>query len=253
MFENLKINLTARKAYTAHVSGNQLIDKGQVAEAKAKHEEALKLYEEAYKGGVRDSKILMAYAVLLMRFDRPEEARDLLRLCENDRSLDAASRKQMRVNYAVCQWKLGELDKAIENMEIAASNGKTSMMYITLGYFYVEKGRETGDFSKAEEFNKEALEYDEEDAGILDNIGQMHYFKGDHDTAYEWFAKAYRQKSTQVATCYYIASINLERGNLEKAKGFIDKCLEGNFSALATIKREDAYALKAEIEKAMMG
>ena len=250
MFEQLKINLTARKAYTAHVSGNQLIDKGQVAEAKEKHDEALRLYEEAYKGGVRDSKILMAYAVLLMRYDRSEEARDLLLMCENDKGLDAASRKQMRVNFAVCQWKLGELDKAIENMEIAGSNGKTSMMYVTLGYFYVEKGRQTGDFSKAEEFNREALEYDDEDAGILDNVAQMHYFIGDHDAAYEWFAKAYRQKTTQVATCYYIAKINLERGNLEKAKGFIDKCLQGNFSALATITRADAQKLKEEIEAA---
>ena len=72
----------------------------------------------------------------------------------------------------------------------------------------------------------------------------------DRDTAYEWFAKAYHQKTTQVATCYYIAKINLERGNLEKAKGFIDKCLEGNFSALATITRADAQKLKEEIEAA---
>ena len=222
-----------------------------MAGAKEKHDEALKLYTQAYEAGYRsDVQVMLAYAVLLMRYGRCQEAKDLLLMCEKQPGLDNKTRKQLRVNYAVCQWKLGELDKAIENMEIAASNGATSMIYTSLGYFYIEKGRETGDFSKAVEYNNEAMEYDDEDAGILDNMGQLNYFMGDHDKAYEYFAKAYNAKSNQAATLYYIAAINLERGNLEKAQAFAERCVEGNFSALATITKPQAEALLEEIRKA---
>ena len=78
-------------------------------------------------------------------------------------------------------------------------------------------------------------------------MGQLHYFMGDPDKAYEYFSRAYAAKPSQVATLYYIARINLERKNYEKAQAFIDRCVEGNFSALATITREQAKALQDEI------
>ncbi len=247
MFENFKHKLAGRKAYSRHLQGNQLIEKGEVAEGKAKHDEAMTLYAEAYDAGVRESRIMMAYAVLLMRYNQCAKAKALLLECEKMKDLDAKARKQLRVDFAICQWKLGELDKAIENMEAAASSGKTASIYGTLGYFYIEKAKLTGDFSRAIEFNQEALEYDEEDAAILDNMGQLYYFMGDSDKAYEYFSRAFNAKPSQVATLYYIAKINLERGNYEKAKAFIDRCVEGNFSALATITPEQAQALQAEI------
>ena len=250
MIKKIKAIMAGRKAYAAHVDGNQLIDKGKHDEALARHNEALRLYDVSYNGGYKDARFLMAHSVLLMRYNRIEEARKLLLECEKMPKLDAATKKQLRINYSVCQWKLGDLDKAIENMESAASNGKTATIYTTLGYYYVEKGKQTGDFSKAIEFNTEAMEYDDEDAGILDNMGQQFYFMNEHDKAYEYFSKAYNAKPSQVSTLYYIALINLERKNLEKAEAFIDRCLEGNFSALATVTREQAQQLKQDIEKA---
>ena len=247
MFDSIKTRLAGRRAYTRHVQGNQLIEKGELEEGRKKHLEALELYEQALQTGHCETQVLMAYAVLLMRFDQCEKAKQILLECEKRKDLDAKSRKQLRVDFAVCQWKLGDLDKAIENMEMAASSGKTSAIYGTLGYFYIEKGRLSGDFTRAIEFNNEAMQYDEEDAAILDNMGQLHYFMGDPDKAYEYFSRAYAAKPSQVATLYYIAKINLERKNYEKAQAFIDRCVEGNFSALATITREQAKALQDEI------
>lgn len=249
-FDGLKTNMKGRKGYKCHIEGNQYIDKCEFEKADAKHREALRLYDEAYAAGDRESGIMMAYAVLLMRYDRCEEAKKILLECEKMPKLDSKDKKQLREYYSVCQWKLGNLDRAIELMESAASNGKTAMIYTTLGYYYIERGIKTGDFSQAEEFNAEALEYDEEDAGILDNMGQLKYFMGDADTAYGWFSKAYNVKPTQVPTLYYIAKINLERRNYEKALAFINKCLTGNFSALCSVSRAQAAELKQEIEKA---
>ena len=238
-----------RRAYQAHIMGNQAIDKGEIERAKEQHNKALQLYEEAYNEGCRESNILMAWSVLLMRFGNYERAKDLLLSCEHARDLDNKSKKQLRIDYSICQWRLGNLDKAIELMESAASSGKTSLIYTTLGFYYIEKARETGDYTKAEEFNSEAMQYDEEDAGILDNMGQLYYIKGETETAYEYFSKAYNQKPTQVSTLYYIALINKERGNKEKALAFIERCVEGNFSALCQFSRDDALALKKQIEE----
>ena len=46
LFDSLTSDLTARKAYTAHVQGNRLSDDGKREEARAKHEEAIRLYEK---------------------------------------------------------------------------------------------------------------------------------------------------------------------------------------------------------------
>lgn len=247
MFEKLADRFIGRKAYTLHVGGNQLIDKGEIEKGKEKHLKALELYQKYYDAGQRDPNILMAYAVLLMRFDRNEQARDLLLLSEKLGGMDQKAKKQLRINFAICQWKLGDLDKAIENLEIAGSNGMTSMIYTALGFFYIEKGKQTGDFSKAEEFNISALEYDEEDAGILDNLGQLYYAEGNTEKAYEYFTKAFNSKPSQVATLYYISKINFEKGNNEKALAFISECVKGNFSALATITLSQAEELRTKI------
>ena len=176
-------NFKGRRAYSTHIRGNQAIDKGDIAKAAELHRQALKLYSEAYEAGCHDVNVVMAYGVLLMRFGEYEKARDLLLSCEHMPGLDAKSKKQLRINYSVCQWRLGNLDRAIELMEEAASNGKTAMIYTTLGYYYIERGIQTGDFAQAIAFNQEAYEYDEEDAGVLDNLGQLYYAMGETDNA----------------------------------------------------------------------
>lgn len=240
-------NFKGRRAYSTHIRGNQAIDKGDIAKAAELHRQALRLYSEAYEAGCRDVNVVMAYGVLLMRFGEYEKARDLLLSCEHMPGLDAKSKKQLRINYSVCQWRLGNLDRAIELMEESASNGKTAMIYTTLGYYYIERGIQTGDFAQAIAFNQEAYEYDEEDAGVLDNLGQLYYAMGETDKAYDYFKRAFEQKPSQVPTLYFIAKMNHEKGDDEKARGFIKKCLEGNFSALCSISREQALALADEI------
>ena len=121
------------------------------------------------------------------------------------------------------------------------------MIDTTRGYDDSNFGIQTGDFAQAIAFNQEAYEYDEEDAGVLDNLGQLYYAMGETDKAYDYFKRAFEQKPSQVPTLYFIAKMNHEKGDDEKARGFIKKCLEGNFSALCSISREQALALADEI------
>jgi len=244
-------NFKGRNAFKNHLQGNQYIDKGEKEKAQEKHDAAMKLYKEAYDGGNRNPNILMAYGVLKMRYGLYEEARDLFLMCERMSGLEKKDKKQLRINYSVCQWRLGNLDKAIELMQEAARTGKTAVIYTILGYYLIEKALETNDFSEALSFNQEAYEYDEDDAGVLDNLGQLYYYMNEREKAYDYFSRAFRIKPSQVPTSYFIAKMNLENGDLEKAKQFAEKCLDGNFSALCSISREEAETLLENIKDRM--
>ena len=240
------VNYKGRRAFQWHIRGNQMMNK-DVKKATEMHDKALAMYKEVYAAGCKDAQIIMAYATLLMRYGEYEKSRDLLLECEKIGKLDAKSKRQLRQNYSVCQWRLGNLDNAIRLLKEVESSGKSEFVYTVLGYYLIEKAIQTGDFEEAIRYNQEAYEYDEDDPGTLDNLGQLYYAMGEPDKAYEYFARAYKEKPTQVPTLYFIAKINNERGNKEKARQFIDKCLSGNFSALCSISREEAKKLSDEI------
>lgn len=240
------VNYKGRRAFQWHIRGNQLMS-SDVEKAKAIHDKALTMYKEAYDAGCREANVTMGFATLLMRYGEYEKSRDLLLECEKNKNMDAKSKRQLKQNYSVCQWRLGNLDKAIDLLRDVERHGKSEFVYTVLGYYLIEKALQTGDFDEALRYNLEAYEYDEDDPGTLDNLGQLYYHLGEMDKAYEYFSRAFHEKPTQVPTLYFIAKINHERGNDEKARQFIDKCLAGNFSALCSISREQAQALSNEI------
>lgn len=243
LFDGITSEITARRAYKAHVTGNQLSEKGQAAQSRAEHEKALKLYDEAIKAGVKKPVYLMAYGMLLLRYGRYEEARALFLRAESSRDITKEERAQLRINYAVTQWKLGNLDASILQFKIAQNTKKNGTIYGSLGYVLIEKARQTGDFTEALEYNMEALEYDDEDAVVLDNLGQLYLAMGDKEKALEYFTKAHERKPAQVDTLYYLAKLAAERGETAQAKEYLEKALTGNYSALCTTSRDQAQAL----------
>ena len=100
---------------------------------------------------------------------------------------------------------------------------------------------------KAEEFIRKSLEYDEEDAICLDNMGQFVYrVKGDREAAKEWFDKAIAIKDTQIDTLYFLSRYDEEAGNREAALEKLEKAAEGRFSPLNYCGRE---TILKEIER----
>lgn len=248
-FDKYKAENAGRKAYGLHVVGNRLYDQDKTAEAKAKHEQALKLYEEAIRGGCTKPSYVMAYGVLLLRFARFEEAKELFLKADSTPGITKEEKRQLRINFAICQWKLGQLDSAISNLKIAMSEAPTGMLYGSLGYILIEKARQTGDFAEALEFNTKALDYDDEDAVVLDNLGQLYLAMGDREKALTYFKKAHENKPRQVDTLYYLARLAAEDGDTKQAIDYLNSALDGNYSALCTTTRQQALDLKAELEK----
>lgn len=212
--------------------------------SRGKTEKALRWYEKAEKNDVTSANYQMAYGVLLLRTGKYEKAREIFDKILIFYPRNERVRNNAKVNIALAYWKLGDLDLAIDRMTEMHNKLKNSRTYGGLGYMLLCKG----DYEAALEFNLEALDYDDTDPVILDNLGQTYYLMGDLDNAFKYFNKAKEQKEDQVDTLFYLGNIYLQRGQREEAKEHYKKALECNISALNTISRQDIEAKLKEIE-----
>ena len=223
----------------ANLKARQAILKQQKGETEA----AAALYEEALAKGLNSASSMLSYSVLLLRNGEYEKAKSLLAKVQKVPGLQDAQKQQMFMNYAVACYKLGDLPKAIELMEKQHGRGGSGIIYQTLGYLYVE----TGNMDKAISFNKEAVEYDDEDAIVLDNLGQAYYrVANDKETAKKYFDKALEIKPGQIDTLYFLALYDIDAGRKEEALEKLELALQGRFSPLNYANRE---RIQAELDK----
>lgn len=200
---------------------------------------ALQLYKEAMADGLKDMRYILSYSVILIREGSFAEARELLVKVQKY-PMTEDQRAQLFVNYATCVYKMGETQKGIELLERQHQKQPCGLIYETLGYLYVE----SGETEKAIAFNTEAYEYDEEDSITLDNLGQAYYrLQNDKEKAKEYFDKAIEIKPGQIDTLYFLAQYDIEAGNKEAAKQKLEKALDGRFSPLNYVNREQIETL----------
>ena len=220
--------LKARKALT-------LQQKGNVQEARS-------IYQELFSGGYVSAAYMLPYSVLLLREGGEEnylKVKEILKKAEKAPDLDQGRKQQLFMNYAVAQYKLGEMEKAIQLLEASHRKSPCGLTYQSLGWLYVEKG----DAEKALAYNQEALDYDDEDPIVLDNLGQTYYrLLNDKEKAKEYFDKAIEIKDSQIDTLYFLAQYDKEAGDKQAAIEKLEKALEGRFSPLN-------YATKEMIQK----
>jgi len=260
-FDNMKINRLGSTAYNAHVQGNDLQRRGRLSEAKAKYDEAMKLYGEAYEAGCRKTEILMSYSVLMMRRGMFEQARELMKEVSQIGKMNEETHYELRVNYSICLWRLGILDKAIETIRYAGKYCKNSSYYSSLGSYLVELAGQTGDFEEARALLDEAMEYDDEDAATLDNYGEYYRLlglkaagEGDGEEAAklrelskDYYARAYKVKPSQITTLYALAKFAIEDGDNARAGELLNKAILHSSSRVCPVSIEDLRALKAQL------
>lgn len=208
-------------------------------------EAAKRLFEEALTMGLNDPRYILSYSILLLRNGEYQKARELLVAHQNNPILTGESKKQLYVNYSVCMYKLGDMEKAIRILEGQHAKEPTGLIYQTLGYLYVE----AADKEKAVAYNTEALEYDDEDPIVLDNLGQTYYrLTEDKEKAKEYFLKALEQKPGQIDTLYFLAQYDIAAGDKAAAREKLQKALEGRFSPLNHANKEMIEAQLASLQ-----
>lgn len=224
--------LKARKALLKHQNGD-------FATAQAE-------YQKLYESGYISAAYLLPYTVLLLRDggeDNYLKVKEILKKAEKASDMNDERRQQLLMNYAVAQYKLGEIEKAIHLLEVSHKRGPCGLTYGSLGFLYIE----AGDAEKALAYNLEALEYDEEDPVTLDNLAQTYYrLLGDKENAKKYFQKALQIKDNQIDTLYFLAQYDIEAGDKQAALEKLEKARDGRFSPLNYATKEK---VEAEIER----
>ena len=260
-FDNMKTDKLGKQAYNAHVQANDLQRRGKVADARAKYAEAMELYKQAYDAGCRKTGVLMSYSVLMMRSGMFAEARELMKEVSAIGGMSEEVHFELRINYSICLWRLGILDKAIETIEYAGKYAKNSSYYSSLGTYLVEKAAQSGeeaDFEAARALLDEAMDYDDEDAATLDNYGEYYRQLSLRETdpqqraelrksAVDCFERAHKQKPGQITTLYALANFAREDGDLARARELVDRALMHSGSRVCPISTEMLKELKAQL------
>ena len=248
--DGFKANQLGTKAYRTHVNALQMKQQGKYRECIEKLEEAYRLYGEAYKMGFRKSSALTSYGIISMQMGNFEQARELMLEAAKDKSMKEQDRFTLRVNFAICQWKMGKIDKAIETIRMASQHKMNGLVYTTLGMLLVDQARQTGDFTEAIEFNQKAMDYDDEDPATIDNMGQMNLFMSERETdpaekqrlretAKKYFNQAHELKPDQVTTIYYLARMEEEDGNSAEALKLVREALGMPITSVCPVTRPE--------------
>ena len=262
--------------FMANLKGQQALS----LQGKGKIEESMAKFAEAYEAGMDQPRLLLSYAVLLIRDNQFQKARELLVKMQKNPALTPDQKAQLFMDYAVCCYKLGDLERGVALLEKQHQRQPNGLVYETLGYLYVEKfdpahkaaflaappTEEVDDrfgnvltpeltpeeawqagVEKALAFNQEAVAYDDEDSVCLDNLAQTYYrVLGDKETAKEWFEKALAQKPSQIDTLWFLSRYDVEEGNNADAVKKLETALNGRFSPLNKVTKQE---VEAEIER----
>lgn len=216
-----------------------------MAHGKGEIDEALRLYQEAYDEGLDKPRYLLPFSILMLRRGDYEKAKEILRKVEKAPGLTPEQRAQMLTNYAVASWKTGRTDYAVELLREVYRKWPSGTIYGTLGYVLIEQG----DYEEALAFNREAVEYDDEDPIALDNLGQTYYRLGnDKAEARRWFEKALALRESAIDSNYFLAQYDIEEGRIEDAREKLETARDGRFSPLNYATKEMIAEQLASLE-----
>lgn len=247
IFSNLLSKSAGERAYRTHANANRLNDKGKAHEAEVLYDKAYELYVQAENDGCEDSRILTGYAVLLMRMCKFEKAKELAAKVYGDRTLSADDRYQVCIDHALCQWKLGYVEKALSDMELCKDHHKTGIYYDVMCSMLIENGVKTGDFTPAEEMCQAAMEYDDEDSSTHCSLGWLSHLKGDDKKAVEYLKLSMKYNAKYPAPLVYMAIISCEKGDMAAAKDYKAKALEMRFPTTGPMTKDMAKEMMKHI------
>ena len=217
-----------------------------VSKAKAEYsknpEKAFEWFRKAEKRGMNIGQ-MEAYAYYLLREGHVEQSEAIYNklLAQN---VKPELRYKLRSDLSVLLMKTGRIDEAIDELEEITLNYTNTTTYGTLGYLYLLKNNRR----KAEEYNKEAYDYNSDDPVILDNMIQLYIKMGRYEQAKTYGDKLVAKKPYFIEAYYDTAFVYLKLGDFEKAEEILDMGKDCRITFMSTVKEEDVTALCSALE-----
>ena len=214
------------------------------ASSRGKQREALQLMEEAYKLNPKHPAVLANYSYLLLKSNQVDKAEDMLETLKKQNKIDKLL-PNITMTQSLIRWKQGKLDEAISILEELQSKMQTTVLYGSLGYFYIEKG----DLDRALDYNLQALDYNDSDAIILDNLLLTYILREEWDKADEISEKLMALSPKFPEAYYHDGLLKEHHGDLSGALSRYDTALNKSFSAVSTESRSKIEQHRDQLAK----
>lgn len=217
------------------------------------HDEGFKWLEKAYNTGKMSPQQSLIYAYLLLRDGHLDKAERLITSVLHQKG-DVLTKQNLLaadLNMAIVKWKKNDLKGAIEKLEEVYDSGyRSTVHYGTLGAFYIMNNQ----LERAEEFCKEALEFNSSDASIRDNLGLLYIKKGDYDKAEEIYASLFADEEPDFIEAPFNYGRVLEhKGDLEGAFSYYQRAAGCPEKYLSTVKLGQVNASLSRVEAQIKG
>lgn len=201
-------------------------------------EKGEKLYQKAYKTGLMTADGKIAYSSFCLRENRFDKGRRLLNEVINSSRTSADDKINAKHNLAVLIWKEGNLEEAIEILEVVHKERTATNTYGTLGVLYLEKVKKSGNYSEVLDFMLEAYEYNDADKTIADNLGELYFLMGEYEKAKEVYSKLLEQDLVTPMPYYNYGLVLKNMGDTDGARENFEKALSCRFTSVLTVTRE---------------
>ena len=209
-------------------------------------------YEKAYALGCTLPNAMAAYGLLLMRRSQFDKALEVLREARKLK-LNPQQWSIIYQNLGLAYWKMGQIDHAVDIYKKIFEKVQTVNVHSTLGFLLIAQGDQTGDYTEALEFNRRAYDYDDSDASVVDNLGQVLYRTGEMEEAEKMFEKALSIKPTQFDTLVFLSRIRIAQGRADDARTMLDTALNKTYTVFNTVPRQQAIDLARQLGMDLSG
>ena len=127
--------------------------------------------------------------------------------------------------------------------EVYESGYRSTVMYGTLGTYYLLNGQ----YTKALEFNKEALAFNSTDKIIRDNLAYNYFLCGNIGTAAQMYEELTDEKPSFIEPYYNYGLVLEASGDYEGAMDFYEKALTIEAKFLSTVTHEEVKEAIAKL------
>jgi len=210
--------------------------------AKGEKCKSLNWFERGFKHGM-NVKQKVTYAYYLLREGKTDKSEEVLSSVLGFGKASMEEKYLAKSHHALVLMKTGREQEALEELLEIFPNYKNSTIYGSIGYLYIV----LGDIKKAEEFNLEAIEYNSDDAVILDNMVQLYNLKGDRETAFSYAEKVMKKNPSFIEAYYNAALAAKAAGKAELAREYLERTEGMETTFLSNVSHEDINKLLGEL------
>lgn len=228
--------------YIGRASVFLLLSKAEAG--KGNPERARHWLDKAYGAASHQANIAIHYSYELLRDHETERAAEVLASIPVN-TLPKELEISYKLNQSIVLWRQGEREKSIELVEQLYAKYKNTVIYGTLGYYYLLNDQ----LEQALELNEEAYDFNDSNNAILDNLGLTYYYLERYDEALTIFEKLMQGNPTFREAYYNIGLVFEQLGRIQEAYEHYQQAITHKPALVTHVTTEEIEAKLTSLEE----